>query len=227
MTPPLLLVAHGSRDPATAPALEALTAAVSALLPDTAVQLAWIEFGAPLVSALQPFDRHEDVRPIVVPLLLAHGMHLEQDMPAEADVTPPLGPDPQLTAVLLDQVAQAGIAAGCPLVLAATGSKHTQGRTDVEQQARWLEGAWGAPVSAAFVTSSPSIADATAELTAATGTPPAVVGYFLAPGRLPTASGAVTSPLSSHPGVADLVADRYRRHPTGRHPIDRSTGRQV
>ena len=145
----------------------------------------------------------------MVPLLLSRGTHIARDLPGDA--APPLGPDPVLTDVLLDRIAEASIPSGTPLVLAATGSATAEGRADVRAQAELLEQRWGAPVVGAFVTTSPTIAEAVEQLRERTGSAPAVVSYFLAPGLLPDSAQAVTRPLGDHPAVADLVATRYRR----------------
>jgi sirohydrochlorin ferrochelatase len=205
----LLLTAHGSRDPAAAPALEQLRVTVATLLPDVVVDLAWIEFGTPLLADVLAARAADPVPPVIVPLLLARGTHLVRDLPAGAHVTAPLGPDRLLTTVLIDRARAAGAQAGQPLVLAATGSRDPDGRADVVRQAGWLQEAWRAPVDVGFVTAEPSVGAAVAALEARTGRTPAVVGYFLAPGRLPTASGAGTAPLSAHPLTAQIVVNRY------------------
>lgn len=204
LPPPLLAVAHGSREPEAAVATEALVAAVRRRLPQVEVALAYIDFGSPSFPA-------EHVRlpdAVIVPLLLSRGTHTTRDLPPEA--TSPLGPDPRLTGALLDRTREAGIAPAMPLVLAATGTLDRDGRADVREQARLVQAAWGAPVRAGFVTAAePTVEQARCAVLAEHGAV-AVVGYFLAPGRLPTTSGAVTDPLGDHPDVVELVVDRYR-----------------
>lgn len=203
---PLLAVGHGSRVAASAAMLRVLVGNVAKLLPATDVRLGFIELSAPLLTDVLP----ELDEPVVVPLLLSRGTHVTRDLPAEA--APPLGPDPVLTQVLLERIAEAGIAPGTPLVLAGTGSATSEGQQDVRTQAGLLAEQWGAPVVAAFVTAaSPTVREAVSAVAAETGREPAVVSYFLAPGLLPDSAAATTRPLGDHPAVAELVAARYRQ----------------
>jgi sirohydrochlorin ferrochelatase len=192
--------------------------AVAARLAPAQVTLAWIELDAPLVADLvadpqaRPGTHQPAERPaIVVPLLLSRGTHVVRDLPPTAAA--PLGPDPLLTRILLDRIAEAGIAAGRPLVLAATGTSHPEGVSDVAAQAAMLEAAWGAPVRAGFVTAEPSLTSAAAAASAASaspGTKAAIVSYFLAPGRISDGAGADTAHLGDHPALVELVLARYR-----------------
>jgi sirohydrochlorin ferrochelatase len=220
----VILVGHGSRDPAAGEVLRRLRDATAARLAPLRVVLAWIELDAPLLSdligpagALPPDDPQRI--PIVIPLLLSRGTHIARDLPKTA--TPPLGPDPMLTGMLLDRLRESGIEAGRPLVLAAAGSADPLGTLDVLRQAQMLERAWGAPVRPGFVTSEPSLAAAAAQATAAARTgsgqalspahsSPAVVSYFLAPGRLPSSARPDTEHIGSHPDLVELVLMRYR-----------------
>jgi sirohydrochlorin ferrochelatase len=203
---PLLAVGHGSRVPASAAMLRVLMANVAARLPDVDVRLGFIELSDPLLTDVLP--GLDD--PVVVPLLLSRGTHVFRDLPAEAAA--PLGPDPVLTEVLLDRIAEAGIGRATPLVLAGTGSATPEGQQDVRTQAAMLAEHWPAGVTAAFVTAAhPTVAEATGAARDASGVEPAVVSYFLAPGLLPDAARAATRPLGDHPAVADLVLARYQQ----------------
>jgi sirohydrochlorin ferrochelatase len=204
--------------------LRGLRDAVAARLAPLRVVLAWIELDAPLLTDLiGPPEGDERATqqsgPVIIPLLLSRGTHTARDLPAAA--APPLGPDPMLTRMLLDRLREAGIAAGRPLVLAAAGSADALGTLDVSRQAQMLEAAWGAPVRAGFVTSEPSLEAAAAQASAASAltpgqgtspahTAPAVVSYFLAPGRLPSSARPDTEHLGSHPQLVELVLLRYR-----------------
>ncbi len=203
---PLLAVGHGSRVPASAAMLRVLMANVAARLPEVEVRLGFIELSDPLlIDVLPGLDD-----PVVVPLLLSRGTHVFRDLPAEAAA--PLGPDPVLTEVLLDRIAEAGIDPVTPLVLAGTGSATPEGQQDVRTQAAMLAARWPAGVTAAFVTAAhPTVAEAIETTRAASGVEPAVVSYFLAPGLLPDAARAATRPLGDHPAVAELVLARYQQ----------------
>jgi sirohydrochlorin ferrochelatase len=211
----LVLVGHGSREPAAGEVLRKLRDAVAARLAPLSVVLAWIEFDEPLLADVLPSSSNPATAPVVVPLLLARGTHALRDLPPAA--TGPLGPDPLLTRMLIDRIGQAGIVTGRPLVLAAAGSADPSGALDVMTQARMLESAWHAPVRAGFVTAEPSIAAAAAAAAAAprngpspAQSAPAIVSYFLAPGRLPDSAGAETAHLGDHPALVELVLMRYR-----------------
>jgi len=207
--------------------LRQLRDAVATRLAPLRVVLAWIELDVPLLTdllgPLATFERSDgpapERLPVVIPLLLARGTHTARDLPATA--TAPLGPDAMLTGMLLDRLREAGIAAGRPLVLAAAGSADPLGTLDVSRQAEMLESAWGAPVRAGFVTSEPSLAAAAEQATSAARLSsgyglsaghslPAVVSYFLAPGRLPSSARPDTEHLGSHPALVELVLLRYR-----------------
>src|ERR1700712_4619759 len=109
--------------------LRILVGNVAARLPGVEVRLGFIELSAPLLTDVLP----ELDDPVVVPLLLSRGTHVARDLPEGA--TPPLGPDPVLTAVLLDRITEAQIPSGTPLVLAGTGSATSEGQEDVCGQA--------------------------------------------------------------------------------------------
>jgi sirohydrochlorin ferrochelatase len=186
--------------------LRGLRDGVARQLSPLRVVLAWIELDSPLVTEVVPANAGR-VAPVVVPLLLSRGTHVARDLPAGA--RPPLGPDPLLTGVLLDRLHEAAIAPGRPLVLAATGTTDPDGAADVRRQAELLEAAWGACVRVGFVTGFPSISDAVAESANAAGRAPAIVSYFLAPGRLPDSAGCETAHLGTHPALVQLVVARY------------------
>jgi sirohydrochlorin ferrochelatase len=219
--PDVVLVGHGSRDPEAGRVLRGLRDAVATRLAPRTVELAWLELDSPLLTdVIGLLEQAPPGRaPVVIPLLLSRGTHLARDLPTAA--TPPLGPDPMLTQMLLDRLREAGVTPGRPLVLAAAGSADPVGTFDVSAQAEMLEAAWGAPVRAGFVTSEPSLAAAAeqaasaaridpANAPSAAALPPAVVSYFLAPGRLPSSARPDTEHIGSHPALVELVLLRYR-----------------
>jgi sirohydrochlorin ferrochelatase len=130
--PPLVAVAHGSRDPAAARATEALLAEVRRQRPGLVVHAAYLDHEVPrLADRLSGLDGA-----VVVPLLLGAAYHSSVDIPravaaaggrvVQAGV---LGPDPALLTALERRLAESGVRAGDPstaVVLAAAGS------TDVE-----------------------------------------------------------------------------------------------
>ncbi len=216
--PALVAVAHGSRNPAAQESSQALGRQVRRLAPNLDVRVAFLAHGE--VALAGELDA-AGAEPVLVPLLLSAGYHVSTDLAAAAQaagarLAPPLGPDELLARALAARLAQAGVPAGTPVVLAAAGSSDPQAAKDVARQAELLSAELGAPVEPAFATGPPpSVADAVAELAAGTGRPVAVASYLLAPGefhdRLHRAGAAwVTAPLGDHPAVAGLIVDRYR-----------------
>ena len=216
--PALLAVAHGSRNPAAADVITALARQVRRLAPMLDVRVAFIGHAEPSLPAELGSAGSNAV---IVPLLLSSGYHLTADIAdaassAGALVAGPLGPDDLLLTVLTARLAEAGVPAGTPVVLAAAGSSDPAGADDVRRQADLLAAELGAPVVSAFATAAePTVPAAVAELRQRTGRPVAVASYLLAPGYFQDQlrdSGAdwVTEPLGSHPALAGLVIDRYR-----------------
>lgn len=213
--PALLAVAHGSRDPRAAPANAELLAAVAARLPGVAVRLAFLDHGPPDVgTALARLAAEGACGAVVVPLLLTAGYHSRVDLPRALAGAPlpvgygsVLGPDRRLATALAGRLAEAGVPADAPVVLAAAGSSDPAAQAQVRRMAELLGVRRSGPVTAAFATQAgPTVPAALA----AAGPGAAVAAYFLAPGRLLDRVGAASAPLGAHPAVADLVAQRYR-----------------
>jgi len=82
----LILFAHGSRDPEWASPLKRVRAAVIEGAPDLRVELAFLEFLAPSLQdcastmVSEGFDRI-----VVVPMFIAQGGHLKNDLPLIID----------------------------------------------------------------------------------------------------------------------------------------------
>lgn len=113
----VLLIAHGSRDPAWAEPFERLRERIELL--DTVVELAYLERMAPdLATAAHNLAGRGCTRAVVVPLFLGQGGHVREDLPrlvAEAmakspsitlTLTQPVGED----ARVLDAIAAVCIA---------------------------------------------------------------------------------------------------------------------
>jgi sirohydrochlorin ferrochelatase len=215
--PGLLAVAHGSRDPAATAAIDAIRRAISRAAPVLDVRVAYLQHATP---SLADELAGPGPGPVVVPLLLSDGYHMATDIAAAARLagTPvgtALGPDPRLTDVLADRLAEAGVPAWVPVVLAAAGSADPRSALAAGAQASLLAARLGVPVVPAFASAGlPTVRQAVAELRARTAGPVAVASYLVAPGlfhRCLTDSGAdwVTEPLGAHPALASLVIDRY------------------
>jgi sirohydrochlorin ferrochelatase len=216
--PALVAVAHGSRNPAAADVVRNLAAQIRRLAPVLDVRVAFLDHAEPsLPTQLDAAGRG----PVIVPLLLSSGYHLNSDIAdaansAAARVAAPLGPDQLLLTALTARLAEAGVPERTAVVLAAAGSADPAAITDVEKQADLLAAHLGAPVLAAYASAArPTVPEAVARLRDETGGPVAVASYLLAPGHFQdqlAGCGAdwVTAPLGGHPAVAGLVIDRYR-----------------
>lgn len=214
----LLGVAHGTRDPAGSRVVGELLALVRAARPELTVGEAYAEITAPSVGEAV---RAAGYGPLVaVPLLLGRGYHVHVDIPkqlaeagADAVVSRPLGPDRELTEVLLDRLGDA--ASADAVVLGAAGSTDPRGLADVRSAARLLGRALGRPVPYGFVGGpGPVLSDVVAEAGRGGARSVAVASYLLAPGffqrRLEAAGADFTAaPLGAHPALARLVLRRY------------------
>lgn len=219
---PLVLVAHGTRDPAGATVTEALADLVREWVPD--VRVAYADVHQPDVTSVL---REVDGPAVVVPAFLAAGYHVLIDIPEQvrasgvpAVITPHLGAD--LVPVARQRLLEAGWRRGQPLVLAASGSSDPRAREEVRAAARRL----GASRVGFVATSEPALGDVLTKGAA-------VASWFLAPGlfhRRALACGArvVAAPLGVHPAIAQLVVCRYatvREHWVS--PMGQGLGRRV
>jgi sirohydrochlorin ferrochelatase len=223
MSPVLLAVAHGSRDPAAQECVLALTRRVATLAPGTRVATAFVQNAAPSLAV----GLHDAVAQagadgvVVVPLLLSSGYHLSSDIAGAARaagvrLAAPLGPGRRLVRPLADRLAEAGVPGQVPVVLAAAGSRDPRALADIRRQAAMLAAHRHAPVVAAFASAArPTVDEAVSFLAGLTGQPVAVASYLLAPGlfhdRLRHGAGRwVSAPIGDHPAAAELVLDSFR-----------------
>ncbi|HEX7188350.1 MAG TPA: sirohydrochlorin chelatase [Actinomycetes bacterium] len=219
--PPLVAVAHGSRDPAAARTTETLLAEVRRQRPGLDVHVSYLDHVSPRLSeVLAVLDDA-----VVVPLLLGAAYHSRIDVPAaiadagavavQADV---LGPDPRLLDALERRLSEAGVPIGdrdTAVVLAAAGSTDDTAVADVRSLAQaWAGRGWWA-VEPAFASAARPTVEEAVETLRARGAPGiAVASYLLFPGlfadRLNEAGADVTSGvLGDAPEVAGLVLARY------------------
>jgi len=109
----IIVFSHGSKDPEWARPLERVQAAVRRLLPDTAVELAFLERMNPtLEHAVSKLADAGANRITIVPLFLAAGGHIKDDLPAliarlqlehpdvQLSATAPLGEDEEMVAAI-------------------------------------------------------------------------------------------------------------------------------
>lgn len=217
-----ILVAHGTRRPEGVVMIGELAERVGALLAQP-VRVAFVDVLGPTPAEILAAEADTGRPAIVVPAFLARGYHVGVDVPThvlasghpDVTMTPALGPDPRVAAVVAAQLTESGWRAGDAVILAAAGSSDPTARADLEHAARMLSGLLGSRVEVAFAaTGGPTVPDAVADLRSRGATRVVVASYLLADGlfqRRLRAAGAdlVTGPLGTHPGIARIVADRF------------------
>ncbi|MFJ9785804.1 sirohydrochlorin chelatase [Amycolatopsis sp. NPDC101161] len=233
MTPPLVAVAHGSRDPRSAATVRALVDVVRAQAPGLPVHESFLDLSAPLVTdVLRELYAAGHRTAVVVPLLLGSAFHARVDLPALVDqvvsecpgfrieVSDVLGADPALEKVALDRLVSAPHRRGTGVLLSAVGSSNASANAVVASLAARWEERLGIPVSEAFASATQPDIPAAADRLRSRGVRHLVVAsWFLAPGLLPDRiarlareadPGAfIAEPLADDPRVADVVISRY------------------
>lgn len=198
--PPLVLVAHGSRDPRSAETVLRVADAVRAQARGSDVRTAFLDLSWPSVpEVLGGLHADGHCSAVVVPLLLGSAFHARVDLPAliadatarlprlDVTVADVLGPDPLLQSAAVDRLTAAGAGPDPDLgvVLAGVGSSHAAANATVARvAARWHARTGFAAVTHAFATCEPSVAAAVARLHARGARRVAVAPWFLAPGLL-------------------------------------------
>ena len=227
---PVLLVAHGSRDPAAAATTRALARVVAALRPGLDVRVAFLELALPQpAQVLAALTAGGGPAPVVVPLLLTKAFHGRVDLPAQvADfdvtITDTLGEasEPLLRALSRRLAETAGGArpgdAFDSAVLVAAGTRVASARGTVIEVAGALARRWGFPVEVAWASAAgPTGVEAVTSLRAQGARRVAVASYFLARGQLydtvvasALAGGAVAvaEPLGASWDLARLILAR-------------------
>jgi len=237
-SPPLVAVAHGSRDARSPATVRALVEVVRASAPGVDVRVAFLDLADPPVSGVLRelhAEGHQEI--VVVPLLLGSAYHARVDLPALVEgvtrelpslrvrVADVLGADPALEAVARDRLAAADADLGDPrlgVVLSAVGSSDERANAAVEAMAcRWQSARpRHAPVVQAFAgAAKPDVPAAVARLRARGARDIAVASWFLAPGLLPdriaeqvrraAPEARFAGPLADDPRVAEVVLRRY------------------
>ena len=218
--PALLLLAHGTEDPAGQATWDRLASAVDRALPGVEVRLAYAGVASPslpdvLVELPGPV--------VVVPAFLASGFHVRVDVPEQLAATgrddvvvaEPFGPDPALVGVLLDRLAEAGAEPGDTVVLAAAGSTDPVAQDDLRTAAALLTARVGHEVPVGYIAGGEPRVASVVESTAARGPRAVIATWLLAPGafhRWLASAGAalVAEPLGDHPDVVGVAVARYR-----------------
>ena len=244
----LILVAHGTRRPGGVAMVEDLAAQVSTLVGRT-VQVAFVDVLGPTPSEVLSQARATGRPAIVVPAFLSRGYHVRTDLPAHVAVsghpnvivTPALGPSGQIARIVGDQLVKCGWRPGDSVILAAAGTSDDRARADLHTTATLVSALTGSRVSLGFAaTGDPQLHEAVDKARHHARRNDArvvVASYLLADGLFQErlhACGAdlVSQPLGTHPGLARLIANRFRRAmppvlaPTARHASRRSSPHQ-
>ncbi|MGO1055405.1 sirohydrochlorin chelatase [Crossiella sp. CA198] len=213
---PLVLVAHGTKDPAGALTTEALATAVGREL-DLPVTVAYADVREPRLAEV--LVDHA----VVVPAFLASGYHVRVDVPAEITrsgrrhitLTPALGAAPELIAVAALRLVEAGWRPGDAVVLGAAGSSDEGALAEVRTAAALLADRLGDAVTIGYVTTAAPGLGTALETARRTGRRVSVASWLLAPGLFHQAlrvagHAVVAEPLGPHERVVDLIVRRYR-----------------
>ncbi|HEY7488890.1 MAG TPA: sirohydrochlorin chelatase [Streptosporangiaceae bacterium] len=233
--PPLVAVAHGSRDPRAAATVEELLSAVRARRPGLRVVTSYLDHAPPTpVQALEAVDASDAEPAVVLPLLLTAAYHSKIDIPGVLHEArqrnpqlavrygEPLGPHPLLIEALERRLTAAGVPIGDPdvaVVLCSAGSSDPAANGVIVRLAReWRRRGWHDVVPAYASAARPAPGDAVRALRDAGAPRVVVASYFLGPGYFADkvrdeslrAGAAVVSPvLGAAPEVADVVLRRY------------------
>jgi sirohydrochlorin ferrochelatase len=216
----LLLIAHGTRDPA------------GAVVTERVAERARRRLGVPVhacyadVRGPTPADVLAEIGgpTVAVPAFLAAGYHVRADVPEQLRVTgstdvvlaDTFGPDPALVAAAAERLAEAGARPDDAVVLAVAASSDPHAQADGARAARRLGRLLGRPVTLAPIVlgDQPGVADVVARLRAEGAHRVAVASWLLAPGLFQRnlercGADAVGAPLSDHEAVLDVLEARY------------------
>lgn len=229
---PLVIAAHGTREEAGVAQCRALAKRVAEMLPGRKVTLGFVELAEPSIAeavadALEGREITGDADAIVVPLMLATGGHVREDIPesidegrGDADVryARPLLPSPLLMAALLERVADA-LDADEPdswrpkdtaMVLVGRGNLVSEANAEHYRLCRMtMEKAGLASVHPAFIqVCRPSVPEALSAALASGADHIVVAQNFLFHGKLRTwTHEQVAAWQESHPDVQIRIAD--------------------
>ena len=228
MLPPLIGLAHGSRDPRAAVMIAEVMRAVQALRPGLSASSAFLDLSEPdLTTAVMTLRSEESVRnAVVLPLLFTEAFHATVDAPTAVRAAQEatgvslqlgdiLGMGEDVLQALDDSACRAHISAHEAILLLAVGSSRDEANLAVHDLAeRWSERRVG-PVWAGFATTGEPQAGAVLDRAIGQRRRIGVVPLFLAPGLLLDAIAAkarqidaeVALPLGT--ALADLVLRRY------------------
>jgi sirohydrochlorin cobaltochelatase len=228
VTPPLLIAAHGTRDPAGVAAFQALAARVAARGAPDGIEVAggFIELSEPPLRDAVAALAATAPRIVAVPLMLVAAGHAKGDIPAalareqtrHAGVSftyaRTLGPHPLLIDLLAQRITAAG-GDGAAVLLVGRGSSDPDANADVVKTARLLwEGRDYPLAETAFVSlARPDVTEGLERCRLlCSGIPGArrivVARYFLFPGVLPDrVAEQAARYAAAHPELDIAVTD--------------------
>lgn len=228
--PPLVLCAHGTANPAGQRVVLDLLEMTRAALPRVRVEVAHVDVQVPGPGEVVAGMYDPVGPPVIVPLLLSTGFHVEVDIEEVVRAHPgtratdALGPSALIADLMIDRLAQAGATDLDAVVFAAAGSSRARAARDAEQAAdlvreRRPPGA-GRLILGYGSASSPSVPEAVAQLRADGAARVVIASYLLGPGffhdKLQQAGAdVVTAPLGADPRVVAQAIARYRAALTG------------
>ncbi|BDS49631.1 CbiX/SirB N-terminal domain-containing protein [Rhodoluna sp. KAS3] len=236
----LIAASHGTDNTNGAAAISALVSEVQKALPETRVFEAFVDVQQPDVPTV--LDKAGSAEPaILVPLLLATGYHVRQDI-ADAtfaagehtQITPALGPDARLVEVLVERLNQVGYKSDDLVVLTVAGSSDPRAQAESQLVQAMLEEALGSKVELAFLSAAePKLKDLVPKLKFQNHRRRVVVAtYLLAEGYfagVTKKSGAhlATEPLLVNGAevpqqLVDIIIDRFTSATDATNP--RTTG---
>lgn len=222
--PPLVLCAHGTANRAGQQVVLDLLTATRGELPGVRVEAAYVDVQQPgpgdVVAEL--YDASDP--PVIVPLLLSTGYHVEVDIAQVVAAHPgtrattALGPSALLADTMIARCAEAGVAPTDAVVFAAAGSSRPQAARDAEQAAALFTQRWagsGQVLLGYGSASSPSIPEAVAQLRAGGARRVAIAAYLLGPGHFhdklqQAGADLVTAPLGADRRLVQQAVARYR-----------------
>ncbi len=223
MSRPLVVIAHGTASAAGRQVVHDLAGAAGAVL-GVRVRVGFVDVCGPEADEVLAGS----LEPVVVPLFIGGGYHVQVDVPRAAalatgaTLAPHLGADPAVVDTALGRLREAGFDApdtGWAVVVSAAGSRRASVRAEIEAIATALSRRLEVPASAAYLSAAePRVPDAVSALVAQ-GHRVAVANLLLAPGAFAdrlaaqaTAAGAeiVAVPLGVHEDLVEAIVRRYR-----------------
>lgn len=219
----LMLVAHGTRRPEGVAMIGDLVEQLSLVLGHP-VQVGFVDLLGPTPSEILSAAAATAEPAFVVPAFLSRGYHVRIDLPAHVAVSghpnvtvaPALGPSPDIAQIVAEQLVHSGWRPGDSVILSAAGTSDSRARADLRTTATLLSALLKSSVQLAFAaTGGPSVPEAVAQARRRSVRRVVVASYLLADGLFQNqlrncGADIVSEPLSTHPRLVRLIADRFQ-----------------